>query len=263
VPTRFVAHRGGAARWPENSLTAFRGAVAAGARLLECDVHLTRDGEVVVIHDPTLERTTDGTGAVEALTAADLRQVRLRARDGRLAEEGVPTLAEVLAVAAPAAVTMLVEIKTPGEAVERVRRDGGFQAVPGRRYPGLEKKVLDALAQFSVTALVMAFNPDVLAEIRTLAPGQPSALLVDRHHVVAAGATGVDAVGWAGAAGATFLGLHHSLCDAAVMAAARAAGVLVAVFTVNDEAEMTRLTGIGVDAIITDRPELIPPDAEP
>lgn len=262
MPTRFVAHRGGAARWPENSLTAFRSAVAAGARLLECDVHLTRDGEIAVIHDPTLDRTTTGSGPIEERTAAELRQVRLRDRGGRITDDWVPTLPEVLAVTAPAAVTMLVEIKTPGPAVEYVRQGGQFRAVPGRRYPGLEKKVVDTLAKSGAVALIMAFNPEVLAEIRSLAPDQPTALLADRHHVVHAGATGVDAVGWAHRAGTTFLGLHHSLCDAAVIDAARAAGVLVAVFTVNDEAEMARLIGIGVDAIITDRPELIP-EAEP
>lgn len=256
--TQFVAHRGGAARWPENSLTAFRGAVAAGARLLECDVHLTRDGEIAVIHDPTLDRTTTGTGAVEHQTAAELRQVRLRTRDGHVSDDSVPTLTDVLAVAAPAGVTLLVEIKTPGAAVEYVRGDEEFRAVPGRRYPGLEQKVIEALGTAGAVALVMAFNPEVLAEIRRLAPQQPTALLVDREHVVSAGATGVDAVAWAHAAGATFLGLHHSVCDAAVIAAAREAGVLVAAFTVNDEGEMARLTGIGVDAIITDRPELIP-----
>jgi glycerophosphoryl diester phosphodiesterase len=258
MPTRFVAHRGGAARWPENSLTAFRGAVAAGARVLECDVHLTRDGEVAVIHDPTLDRTTTGTGPVEQATAAELRRLRLRDRDGRPGEDWVPTLAEVLAVAAAAAATMLVEIKTPGPAVHYERGDGAVRAVPGRRYPGLEQKVLEALGRAGLEAVIMAFNPAALAEIRALAPAQPTALLVERHHIVPAGATGVDAVGWAREAGAMFLGLHHSLCDDAVIAAARAAGVLVAVFTVNDEAEMARLVGLGVDAVITDRPELIP-----
>jgi glycerophosphoryl diester phosphodiesterase len=263
MPTRFVAHRGGAARWPENSLTAFRGAVAAGASLLECDVHLTRDGEVVVIHDPTLDRTTTGRGPIEAQTVAEIRQARLRTREGALSDDRVPTLSEVLAVAAPAGVTVLVEIKTPGRDVQYVRREGAFRAVPGRRYPGLEQKVIETIGRARVAALVMAFNPEVLTEVRTVAPHQPTALLVDREHVLSAGATGVEVVAWAHAAEATFLGLHHSLCDAPVVAAAREAGVLVAVFTVNEEAEMTRLVGIGVDAIITDRPELIPPDGRP
>ena len=69
---RIAAHRGGAALWPENSLAAFAGALALGVDLLEFDVHQSADGEVVVIHDATLERTTEGTGAVGDQSAATL-----------------------------------------------------------------------------------------------------------------------------------------------------------------------------------------------
>src|SRR5207245_10531509 len=72
--TRIAAHRGGAALWPENSLLAFPGAIALGSDLLEFDVHLTRDRTVAVIHDATLGRTTNGTGPVSALAAADARR---------------------------------------------------------------------------------------------------------------------------------------------------------------------------------------------
>jgi glycerophosphoryl diester phosphodiesterase len=98
---RYVAHRGGAARWPENSLTAFRGAIAGGAQLLELDVHLTADGEVAVIHDPTLDRTTTASRPLARCTAGDLRRARLRGPDGAPTDDCVPTLDEVLAVAAP------------------------------------------------------------------------------------------------------------------------------------------------------------------
>src|ERR671934_1614947 len=101
MPTRFAAHRGGAALWPENSLLAFRNALAMGAPLLELDVHLTSDGNAAVIHDSTLDRTTNGSGPVAARTAEELRRVRIKARDGALVDEGVPMLADVLALAAP------------------------------------------------------------------------------------------------------------------------------------------------------------------
>jgi glycerophosphoryl diester phosphodiesterase len=259
MPPRYVAHRGGAAQWPENSLTAFRGALAAGARILELDVHLTADGEVAVIHDPTLDRTSDGTGPVARCTRADLARARLRGPDGTPTADCVPTLGEVLALAAPAGAGVLVEIKTPGPAVRYERRGDRVAAVPGARYEGLERRVLDALGTHGMTgrAFVMAFNPAVLAEVRALAPAQPTALLVERRHVEESGARPVEAVAWAGQAGATFLGLHYTLCDAAVVAAARAAGVSVGVFTVNDEATMRRLAADGVDVIISDRADLV------
>lgn len=255
----FVAHRGGAALWPENSMEAFRGAVALGAPLLELDVHLTADGHVAVIHDPALERTTTGAGPVSRATAAELRGLRLRRRDGTVADEGVPMLEDVLALAASSSVALLVEIKTPGPAVTYASAAGRVQATPGERYPGLERRVLDLLAAAGLSgrANLMAFNPAVVAEVRALAPGQATTLLVDRQHVREAGARGADAVAWAVAAGVSYLGLHWSLCDAEVVAAARAARISVGVFTVNDEGEMRRLAALGVDVIISDRADLV------
>jgi glycerophosphoryl diester phosphodiesterase len=259
VPTHYVAHRGGAAQWPENSLSAFRHAIAGGAQILECDVHLTADGEVAVMHDPTLDRTSSGTGPLARCTRADLTRARLRGPDGRLTDDCVPTLPEVLALAAPAVAALLVEIKTPGPAVRYERCGERFTAVPGARYQGLERKVLDLLREAGIAerTFILAFNPAVLAEMRALAPEQPLALLVDRHHVEEAGAPPIETVAWARAAGANFLGLHHTLCDAGVVAAAHAAAVTVGVFTVNDEATMRRLAGWGVDVIISDRADLV------
>jgi glycerophosphoryl diester phosphodiesterase len=259
MPTRYVAHRGGAAQWPENSLTAFRHATALGAQILELDVHLTADARVAVIHDPTLDRTTSGTGPVAACTAADLARARLRGPDGALTDDHVPTLDEVLALAGPAGVALLVEVKTPGPAVHYERRGERVTAVPGPRYEGLERRVLDLLQAAGITerTFVMAFNPAVLAEVRALAPTQQTTLLVDRHHVEQSGAKPVDTVGWAAEARASFLGLHYSLCDAAVVEAAHRARIGVGVFTVNDEATMRRLAGAGVDVIISDRADLV------
>jgi glycerophosphoryl diester phosphodiesterase len=259
---QYVAHRGGAARWPENSLTAFRGAIGAGTRLLELDVHLTADGEVAVIHDPTLERTTSGRGPVARCTAADLRRARIRGPDGVITEDCVPTLTEVLALAAPAGVGLLIEIKTPGPAVTYERQGDRIARVPGPRYEGLEKKVLDAIvaAGCAERCVIMAFNPAVVAQVRTLAPEQPTTLLVDRH-LTEAGVRPLEAVEWARAAGVSFLGLHHSLCDRTVVEAAHRARIAVGVFTVNDAATRDRMVAAGVDVIITDRPELIPQDA--
>jgi glycerophosphoryl diester phosphodiesterase len=259
VAPHYVVHRGGAALWPENSLTAFRNALALGSRMLELDVHLTADGEVAVIHDPTLERTTDSRGAVARCTAADLRRARLRAPGGALTDDCVPTLDEVLALAAPAGVTLLVEVKTPGPAVRYERRGERVVAAPGPRYEALEATVLAKLAAAGVAerSFLLAFNPAVLAEIRALAPGQPTALLVDHHHVEESGAHSTETVQWALEARANFLGLHYTLCDAAVVEAARRAGIAVGVFTVNEEAAMRRLAAVGVDVIISDRPDLV------
>jgi glycerophosphoryl diester phosphodiesterase len=259
VAPHYVVHRGGAALWPENSLAAFRNALALGTRILELDVHLTADGEVAVIHDPTLERTTDGQGAVGRCTVAELRRARLRDPRGAPTDERVPLLDEVLALARPADVHLLIEVKTPGPAVRYARRADRVVAEPGLRYEGLEKRVLGLLAAagFAQRSFIMAFNPAVLAEVRALAPEQPTALLVDREHVAESGAPSTATVEWATDARASFLGLHYTLCDAAVVEAARRAGIAVGVFTVNEEAAMRRLADLGVAVIISDRADLV------
>ena len=258
----YVAHRGGAARWAENSLTAFRGAIASGAALVELDVHLTADGAVAVIHDATLDRTTSATGPVARCTVAGLRRARLRRPDGALTDDSVPTLADVLAVAAPAGIGLLIEIKGPGPALRYERRGDRVERVPGPRYDGLERKVLEAItaAACADRCVVMAFNPAVVVEVRALAPAVQTTLLVDRD-VADVGAAPLDPVAWARTAGVTYLGLHHSLCDAHLVEAAHRAGIAVGVFTVNDVQTRDRLVAAGVDVIITDRPELIPAGA--
>jgi glycerophosphoryl diester phosphodiesterase len=241
--TRIAAHRGGSALWPENSLLAFQSAIALGSDLLELDVHQGRDGVVAVIHDATVERTTDGAGAVASMTAADLRRLRLRGLDGASTPERVPTLDEVLAAAAPSSVGLLIEVKEPA---------------PAARYDGLEERVLAAVAAagLQARATIMAFDPRVIARVRELAPRMRTTFLVGRAAVERAGVRPEVSVDWACATGATDVGLEFTLLDEQVVAAARAASLVLGVWTVNDEAAMRRMLALGVDVLTTDRPDL-------
>jgi glycerophosphoryl diester phosphodiesterase len=254
-----AAHRGGAALWPENSLRAFRGALDLGCDLLELDVHPTADGGVAVIHDPTLDRTTDGAGPVARRSAGELGAIRLRGPDGALTDERVPLLDAVLALVAPTRAGVLVEVKGPGGGARWRRSAGEVRPEGAPRYEGLEEAVLACIERAGLAGrtTVMAFNPDVLVRLRALAPRQRSTLLLAAPQVAAADARPEETVAWATALGATDLGLQHSLVDAAVVAAAGAAGLTLGVWTVNDEAAMRRMTGLGVDLITTDRPDLL------
>jgi glycerophosphoryl diester phosphodiesterase len=256
-----AAHRGGAALWPENSLLAFRQALALGSDLLELDVHPTADGEVAVIHDPTLDRTTDATGAVARRTAAELARARLRGPDGALTDERVPLLDDVLGLVAPSRASLLVEVKGPEPdfGVRWERAAGGARPVPGPRYEGLEATVLAKLdrAGLAARAIVMAFNTDVVARVRALAPDRRVTLLVAARHVAEARARPEACVEWAVRLGATDLGLQHTQANAEVVRAARVAGLVLGVWTVNDEAAMRGLVELGVDMITSDRPDLL------
>jgi glycerophosphoryl diester phosphodiesterase len=264
--TPFAAHRGGAALWPENSLLAFRRAIAMGAPLVECDVHLTADGELAVIHDRTLDRTTEGAGPVAERTAAELGALRLRASGagntdrstGALTDERIPMLDALLAVLAPSRAGLLLEIKEPGTFATYERRDGRLVAIGGPRYEGLEPRVLSALDRHAMRhrTTVMAFNPDVIRVVRALAPSQRTTLLFARRQLDAAGATVVEALELAAALGVTDVGVEHSLADAALVAAARALGLALGVWTVNDPVLMRRYADLGVDLVTTDRPDM-------
>ena len=238
-----AAHRGGALLWPENSLTAFREALALGVDYLETDVHLTADGEVVVLHDPTLDRTTTGSGRVRAVRLADLSSMRLRDRSGGVTQDAIPTLGQLLDLMAPSRARLLLEIKVDADR---------------QRYPGVEEKVL---AQVNARGLadrtvIMAFEADTIRRIRALQPSIQTAFLVSRARVDRERVPAREAVRWTQELGATQLGMDHRVLDRGAVDAARAAGLEVGAWTVNEEGDLRTVIALGVTLITSDRPDL-------
>ncbi len=148
VPLQVFAHRGGLAYAPENTLAAFRNAIRQGVDWLEFDVQMTKDGELVVIHDETVDRTTNGTGAVRDLTLQQIRS--LDAGQG----EKVPTFAEVLDLAKAHGARIFPETKS------------------AHLYPGMEEKLLQALEQANYfdRTVIQSFEPASLEKLHRLAP---------------------------------------------------------------------------------------------
>jgi glycerophosphoryl diester phosphodiesterase len=236
----FAAHRGGALLWAENSLLAFRNALALGADFLELDVHLTRDGEVVVIHDATLDRTTTGTGPVRERTLAELGAVRLKDRGGAALEERIPTLDQVVALAVTGKRQILLEIKTDE------RR---------HRYPGIEEKVFAVLDRHRYTpfTVVMAFEGATWRRLRRLRPDARVAALYSARMLPAGATAELEALRQAGV---SFVGLEQALVNAEVAKQARLAGLTLGVWTVNERDAIARFIDQGVGVVITDRPDL-------
>src|SRR5438067_170423 len=109
-----IAHRGGALEVPENTLAAFRYAISIGMSWVELDVQMSSDGALVVIHDETVDRTTDGTGAVGSLTFEELRRLDAGSWFGQQYEgEVIPMLREVLDLCIPNSVGLVIELKSP------------------------------------------------------------------------------------------------------------------------------------------------------
>jgi glycerophosphoryl diester phosphodiesterase len=151
-----IGHRGARNLWPENSLEGFDRARELGVDAVEFDVHLSRDSELVVIHDPTLERTTKGIGPVANRSAAELGAM------------GVPRLEAVLDVYAGTPIELHIEIKTDAL---------------GRPYEGLEKRLLDVIGRrrLEQQAIVTSFVPEILETVRRLSPQQRVLGSLDRR----------------------------------------------------------------------------------
>lgn len=161
-----LAHRGyhdQGQRRPENSLSAFRAAIAAGYGI-ELDIQLAADGEAVVFHDDTLNRMTTGAGPVQARSAAELRRIRLRHSD----EDHIPGLEETLSLVA-GRIPLLIEIKD---------RLDSMTPTSGR----LEAATARALAAYQGPVAVMSFNPHCVAEMARIAPDIPRGLTTEDYN---------------------------------------------------------------------------------
>ena len=241
-PLRF-AHRGSRILWPENTMLAFQGAVGLGYRYIETDVHVTRDGVVVVFHDEHLDRLTNGTGRVADWSWDELRLLDAaysfapeRGYPERGRGHGVPRLEEALA--AFPGVMFNIDLKQPRieEVVAAFLRDRGF-----------EDRVLIA-SFFDIR--IRRFRRLSRGAVATAAgPAEAAAAMLaaraGRRLQVAA-----DALQLPSRRGGRVV-------DRRLLTAAHAAGKQVHVWTVNDPEEMSRLLALGVDGIVTDRPDLL------
>jgi glycerophosphoryl diester phosphodiesterase len=150
--TKIIAHRGARNLWAENSLGGFRKTVELGVDAVELDLHLSRDGEIVVIHDPLLDRTTNGRGPVSSLGYDALSRLYLR----DTIDETIPTLAQVLDIFEPTRLELELEIKTDA---------------CGRPYPDLIERTVSLVEARGMVPRVRltCFVPEIVEEMRSRA----------------------------------------------------------------------------------------------
>jgi glycerophosphoryl diester phosphodiesterase len=226
-----IAHRGASGYAPENTLAAFERALQLGAGFIETDVHLTRDARFVAIHDSTLERTTNGTGAVHDFTLAQLRELDAgKWFDREFMDEKIPTLEEVLTFSRKNDVVFYLEIKY----------DAAW---------GMHHALVAALqnAQSAARTVVISFDPRTLLAVRKLDPSLMLGLLVEEN-------TG-DPVKTAGEIGARQLCLSASIVTPEFVKRIHDESLHVAAWTVNSVDKMRAMMSTGVDGIMTDFPD--------
>ena len=236
---RWVAHRGAGRLAPENTLAAFRLGAQHGYRMFECDAKLSADGVPFLLHDATLQRTTNGTGTAGDLPWSELAQLDAGGSHSRAyAGEPIPTLENLARWCIANGHFLNIEIKpTPGLEEETGRVVGEHAA---RLWQGQ-----------AVPPLFSSFRPESLAGAQATAPHIPRALLLDTL--------------WDGcfdrarALGCVAIVCNHALWDAALVAQVKGWGLRTLSYTVNDDWAAQRLIELGTDGIITDRVDLFSP----
>ncbi len=226
-----IAHRGASGNAPENTLAAFRKAVALGATFIETDLQLSRDARFVAIHDATVNRTTDGQGAVHDLTLAELRRLDAGSWFGsEFAGERIPTLEEILEFSRKNDVVFYLEIK------------------PGGSWGG-EHALIGALRESGQIprAMVISFDLSIVLSLRKIEPTLMTGLLYDGQIE--------NPLDKAVAIGARQLLVRGDLVTPALLAEARKKDLQVVCWTVNHPAHMRMLAAAGVDGIMSDYPD--------
>jgi len=233
-PVVRVAHRGASGLAPENTLLAFERAIALGVDALELDVQLTRDGELAVMHDARLERTTNGAGWVRDHTAAQLREL-----DAGL-NQAIPLLAEVLALAETAGVRLAVEAKGEDEA----------ECVT------IAEAVVAALhaADWTHRAILTSFVPAALRRGRAQAPHLSTMLDPSPQD---GSLSPRDICEQALACGANSLSYDFSLVTPAVAAECRLMGLALWPWAPDEPDDIRAMLALGVPGIETDRPDVL------
>lgn len=235
--TLIASHRGGSLQWPENSPTAFRNTAALPIDQVEFDIHPTADGEIVVIHDATLDRTTEGSGPVAARSLAELRAIALKQTGG----EHMLTLAALAALFRPTPITLRMEIKPDPD---------------HRPYPGLLGQALTVLdaAGMRQRTVITSFQAETVAEAARSGGIAGAIWLVAPLVQLDIGLEGIAAV--ARERGIASVGLRISHLDTPALVQLRGAGLGVGAWAVNDEAAIRHALGLGVDVFTTDLPSL-------
>ena len=151
---QIIAHRGGAGIGIENTLLCINKGIALGANMIEIDVHLSKDGHLIVCHDQTVDRTTNGKGKIRELTLQEIRKLKIVDYNGNITDENLPLLYEVIELV-NGRVPLLVEIKQPRKI-----------------YKGIEQKLLEEIEKYNATSwiIVQSFNDSVLENIHKINP---------------------------------------------------------------------------------------------
>ncbi|MHB0876674.1 MAG: glycerophosphodiester phosphodiesterase [Anaerolineae bacterium] len=229
-----VGHRGARAYAPENTVASFEKAAAMGVHCFECDVRLTRDGEVIVLHDSRIDRVSNGHGAAADMTLAELRALNFAVHFPEYGPQPIPTLVEALDAAKRLGIEIVVEIKGEPEP----SRDLVKRTVAQVRQAGMVDK-----------CAIISFYWPCLSWVREQEDGLDTGILFDRDTP--------DPVGEARTYSANSVRPYQGLVTAKMAEEVHAAGLCLHTWNSNDADLTRRLVAMGVDSIGSDNPDIV------
>jgi len=233
--TLVYAHRGASGYAPENTMAAFKRAVELGSHGIECDVQMTRDGRLVICHDETLERTTNGKGFIKDLSYDELKTLDAGGWFGNeFRGEKIPRLLELLELVKDNGLLLNIEIKS-----------GIVQ------YPGIEQKVMDQIAAFGLwkKVIISSFNHYSVKKCKELSPSVKTGILYMEGLY--------EPWNYMKSLGCECAHPFYLALVPEIAGELKARGHIINVFTVDDPKSAVRLSKMGVDGIITNYPDRI------
>jgi glycerophosphoryl diester phosphodiesterase len=237
-----IAHRGASGQAPENTMAAFDKALEYHADYFEVDVQMTKDGELILMHDTTVDRTTNGTGAVKDFTFEEIRQLDAGSWfHESFAGEKVPTLGEALD-RHNGEIGILIELKNP------------------ELYPGIEQKIADELVKRNITnensnIIVQSFNWESVKRIHQLLPSVPTGVLIGYGQTIGGKITDEQLASFQ--TYADYVNPDKNLLNQETVDRIHQHALKTWPYTINDRNWVTQLIEWGVDGIITDYPLLV------
>lgn len=238
-----IAHQGGSKLAPENTLSAFQNALKLGVDMVDIDVHLSKDGELIVMHDFSIEKTTNGTGEIKYLTLEELKKVDAGSWfDSRFTNERIPTLEETLALINSEKI-LFIEVK------------GGNSV-----YPGIEQKVVDEIKKYNALkwVIVKSFDLNSILRIKKLYPELSTFYLsgktFEKDYIsIKKNLTEGKNI----QRNFDGIAIHFSKLDAEKVETIKKYGLKVFTYTVNEKSDLRKVIAMKVDGIVTDAPDIM------
>lgn len=234
---KVIAHRGLSKRNPENTQLAYQAALSQHIDMLEIDLHMTKDGALVAIHDDTIDRTSNGKGAIKDLTLEALRAFNFSRQANFTVDASIMTFDEILTLCKKFSKTLLIEVKKP------------------KNYPNIGAQIIQKLKHHAFPTnrvIIQSFDQSFIQKLAETVPYMHYGVLISKRKYWLKQPTFSEIAKYA-----DYVNPNYQLINKKFISRAHAEGLKIMPYTVNDSQTAKKLIQMGVDGVITDIPDEI------